>query len=173
MNNTLRSLGILEQSATIPWLGDATLAKFVCVLINLWAGFPYFMLLTMGSMTAISEDVYDAAKIDGASTFQLFKSITFPLVRFQTMPLIIMSFTHNINNFGAIFFLTGGDPKVSDTVTTSAKGTDILITWIYDLTINKQNNSMASVLAVIIFVVLAPFAIFNFKRTKSYNEGEL
>lgn len=173
VNNTLRTLGILGQNATIPWLGDATLAKFVCVLMNLWAGFPYFMLLTMGSMTAISEDIYDAAKIDGASNFQLFKSITFPLVRFQTMPLIIMSFTHNINNFGAIFFLTGGEPKVSDTVTTSAKGTDILITWIYDLTINKQNYSMASVLAVIIFLVLAPFAIFNFRRTKSYKEGEL
>lgn len=173
VNNTLRAIGILEQGATIPWLGDASLAKFVCVLMNLWAGFPYFMLLTMGSMTAISEDVYDAAKIDGASALQTFKSITFPLVRFQTMPLIIMSFTHNINNFGAIFFLTGGDPKVSDTVTTSAKGTDILITWIYDLTINKQNYSMASVLAVMIFLVLAPFAIFNFRRTKSYKEGEL
>lgn len=173
VNNTLRSLGILEQTATIPWLGDATLAKFVCVLINLWAGFPYFMLMTMGSMTAISEDVYEAAKIDGANNFDVFKRITLPLVRFQTMPLIIMSFTHNINNFGAIFFLTGGDPKVSDTVTTGAKGTDILITWIYDLTINKQNYSMASVLAVIIFLVLAPFAIFNFRRTKSYKEGEV
>jgi arabinogalactan oligomer/maltooligosaccharide transport system permease protein len=89
------------------------------------------------------------------------------------MPLIIMSFTHNINNFGAIFFLTGGDPVVSDSTVTSAGGTDILVTWIYKLTINLSKYNYASVLAIMIFVILAPFAIFNFRRTKSYKEGEL
>ena len=131
------------------------------------------MLLTMGAMTAISSDVYEAARIDGANRFQLFKRITLPLVLYQTMPLIIMSFTHNINNFGAIYFLTGGLPKVADSTITSAGGTDILVTWIYQLTVTLMKYNYASVLAVIIFVVLAPFAIFSFKRTKSYKEGEV
>ncbi len=173
INRTLIELGLMTQETTIPWLSDPTLAKFTCVLINLWAGFPYFMLLTMGSMTAISKETFEAARIDGASRFQVFKSITLPSVIYQTMPLIIMSFTHNINNFGAIFFLTGGNPVVADSTTTSAKGTDIVVTWIYNLTLNLQKYNYAAVLAVCIFIVLAPFAIFNFRRTKSYKEGEL
>ena len=171
INQTLMQLGWMTDP--IPWLSDATLVKFVVVAINLWAGFPYFMLLSMGTMTAISADVYEAARIDGASKVQTFKSITLPLVLYQTMPLIIMSFTHNVNNFGAIFFLTGGAPPVSDTTTSGAGATDILVTWIYKLTINLQEYKYASVLAVLIFVVLAPFAVWNFSRTKSYKEGEL
>ena len=171
INRTLQAFGIIESSS--PLLSDGTLAKFMCILINLWAGFPYFMLMTMGTMTAISADVYEAAKIDGASKWQNFKSITLPLVMYQTMPLIIMSFTHNINNFGAIFFLTGGNPVAADTTTTSAGSTDILVTWIYNLTINLLKYNYAAVIAVLIFVVLAPFAIWNFSQTKSYKEGEV
>ena len=171
VNRTLMQWGLINSP--IPWLSDPTMAKFVCVLINLWAGFPYFMMLTTGTMTAISEDVYEAARIDGASKFYIFKKITLPLVLYQTMPLIIMSFTHNINNFGVIFFLTGGDPVVADTTSTSASGTDILVTWIYNLTVNLLKYNYASVLAVMIFIVLAPFAIWQFRKTKSYKEGEV
>jgi len=171
INRTLMHFGIIEN--IIPWLTDRWLVLFTVVLVNLWAGFPYFMLLAMGSMTAISEDVFEAAKIDGASKFQLFKSVTLPLVIFQTMPLIIMSFTHNINNFGAIFFLTQGHPFVADSPATGATGVDILITWIYRLTMERMWYNYASVLAVMIFVALAPFAIFQFSRTKAFKEGEL
>lgn len=171
INRTLATLGIVSKA--IPWLGDPWLAKFTTVMINLWAGFPYFMLLTLGSMTAISQDIYDASRIDGADSFQVFRRITLPIVLYQTAPLIIMSFTHNINNFGAIFFLTGGRPVVADSTTTSAGGTDILVTWIYKLTVNLLKYNYASVLAVMIFLVLAPIAIFNLRRTKSFREGEL
>ena len=171
VNRTLMKFGLINSA--IPWLSNDWLAKFTCVAINLWAGFPYFMLLVMGTMTAISLDVFEAARIDGANKLQIFRRITLPLVLYQTMPLIIMSFTHNINNFGAIFFLTGGDPVVSDSTVTSAGGTDILVTWIYGLTVDLLKYNYASVLAIMIFVVLAPFAIFNFRRTKSYKEGEI
>lgn len=172
VNRTLIELGFITKETIIPWLSDATLAKFSCVLINLWAGFPYFMLLTMGTMTSIPKEIFEASKIDGATRFQTFRSITLPSVLYQTMPLIIMSFTFNINNFGAIFFLTGGNPIVADSTTTSAKGTDIIVTWIYNLTINLQKYNFAAVLAVCIFIALAPFAIFNFRRTKSFKDGE-
>lgn len=171
INRTLRALGII--SVSIPWLGDPTMAKFTAVMINLWAGFPYFMLLISGSMSAIPQDIYEAAEIDGAGKFQVFSKIVFPIVLYQTAPLIIMSFTHNVNNFGAIFFLTGGGPVVPDTTVTSAGGTDILVTWIYNLTVNLNQYHYASVLAVMIFMVLAPIAILNLQRTKSFREGEL
>lgn len=173
VNRTLQAIGILSPDQTIPWLGNANLAQLMCVVINLWAGFGYFMMLSMGTMTAISKDMYEAAKIDGASSFQTLKSITLPLVLYQTMPLIIMSFTHNINNFGIIFFLTGGNPVVKDSTTTMAGGTDILVTWIYKLTITLQKYNYASVIAVLIFVVLAPFAIYQFRNTKAFKEGEV
>ena len=173
VNRTLQAIGILSLDQTIPWLGNANLAQLMCVVINLWAGFGYFMMLSMGTMTAISKDMYEAAKIDGASSFQTLKSITLPLVLYQTMPLIIMSFTHNINNFGIIFFLTGGNPVVKDSTTTMAGGTDILVTWIYKLTITLQKYNYASVIAVLIFVVLAPFAIYQFRNTKAFKEVEV
>lgn len=171
VNRTLTELGLI--TSPIPWLSDPLLAKFTVVLINLWAGFSYFMMLVEGTMTSIPSTLYDAAKIDGANKFQIFKKIIFPSVVYQTMPLIIMSFTHNINNFGAIFFLSGGNPTVADTTTTSAGGTDIIVTWIYNLTVNLLKYNYASVLAIMVFVILAPFAIFNFRRTKSYREGEM
>lgn len=170
VNRTLEQLGLYSA---MPWLSNPTMAKATCVLINLWAGFPYFMLLVMGNMTSISEDVFEAAKIDGANSFYTFRKITLPLVLYQTAPLLIMGFTHNINNFGAIYFLTSGNPVVADTTTTNAGGTDILITWIYNLTINALKYNYASVIAVMIFVIMAPFAIWQFRRTKSFKEGEL
>ena len=171
INRTLIELGLIHNP--IPWLSDPLMAQVVCILVNLWAGFGYFMLLAMGTMTAISEDMYEAARIDGANRFDLFKRITLPLVLYQTLPLIIMSFAHNVNNFGAIYFLTNGAPTVADSTTTMAGGTDILVTWIYKLTMDLQQYHYASVVAVMIFIVLAPFAIWQFKQTKAYKEGSL
>ncbi len=171
INRTLMMIGLIKNP--IPWLGSPHLAQFVCVMINLWAGFGYFMLLTMGTMTAIPNDMYEAARIDGAGKFQILNKITLPLVLYQTVPLIIMSFAHNVNNFGAIFFLTGGSPTVADSTTTFAGSTDILVTWIYKLTITLMKYNYASVIAVMIFIVLAPFAIFQFRQTKAYKEGEV
>lgn len=171
INRGLMQLGIISNA--IPWLSDGTMAQITCIIINLWAGFAYFMLLAMGTMTAIPQDMYEAARIDGASNGQVFRKITLPLVLYQTMPLIIMSLAHNINNFGAIFFLTGGAPVHLDSTTTLAGSTDLLVTWIYKLTINLMKYDYASVIACLIFLVLAPFAIFNFRNTKAYKEGEV
>lgn len=173
VNRTLKAIGILGANDAIPWLSDVTMARVTCILINLWAGFPYFMMLIAGQMTAISADIFEAAEIDGANKAQIFKSITLPMVLYQTIPLIIMSFTFNINNFGTIFFLTGGAPTIPTTTTTKAGGTDIVVTWIYKLTMDDMNYKNASVLAMVVFIVLAPFAIFNFRNTKSFKEGEL
>ena len=171
LNRTLLHLNIL--STGIPWLTNINWARFTMVAINLWLGFPYFMLLITGTMTAIGQDLYEAAKIDGASNLQILRRITLPLVIYQTAPLIVMSFTHNINNFGAVFFLTGGNPGMPDTTSTAAGGTEIMVTWIFNLTMNLQQFHRASALAVMVFIALAPFAIFNFMRTRSFKEGEL
>ena len=128
-------------------------------------------------MTAISNSLYEAAVIDGATKWQQFKSITYPLVMFQLKPTLIMQFASNINNFGAVFFLTGGGPNMPQaglTTTTTCGATDLLISWIYKLTMNTPSRyQLASVLSLLVFVVLVPFALYNFTRTKSFKEGEL
>ena len=172
INKTLVEFGIINSSNEIKFLnGTNGMARAFCILINMWVGIPYFMLLITGQMTAISSDIYEAAAIDGANQFQVFRYITLPMVVYQTAPLIIMSFTHNINNFGAVYYLTGGGPNAN--IKTQAGGTDIFISWIYKISTTQKDYYMGSVLAIFVFAVLAPFAIFNFINTKSFKEGEL
>lgn len=172
INRTLIQLGFMSNP--IPWLSDPNMARITLILVNIWIGFPYSMILITSNMTAIPSQLYEAAIIDGANKWQQFKSVTLPLVLFQTMPLLIMQFAGNINNFGAVFFLTAGDPKMSDTITTQAGATDLMISWIYKLTMNTPNKyNLASVLSILVFVVLVPFAIYNFTQTKAFKDGEV
>ena len=175
INRTLQMIGLIEQP--IPWLSSPNVAKFSLIFVNIWIGFPYSMILTTSSMTAISNSLYEAAVIDGATKWQQFKSITYPLVMFQLKPTLIMQFAGNINNFGSVFFLTGGGPNMPQpglTTTTSCGATDLLISWIYKLTMNTPSRyQLASVLSLLVFVVLVPFALYNFTRTKSFKEGEV
>ncbi len=172
INRTLHYLGLIKN--TIPWLSNPTMAKITLILVNVWIGFPYSMILTTSSMTAISKSLYEAAIMDGANNWQQFKKITLPLVLFQLKPLLIMQFAGNINNFGAVFFLTGGGPNMSDTIATQAGATDLLISWIYKLTTNTPAQyNLASVLSILVFIVLVPFALYNFTRTKSFKDSEI
>ncbi len=175
INRTLQLLHIIEKP--IPWLSDPWVAKGSLIFVNIWIGFPYSMILTTSSMTAISNSLYEAAVIDGATKWQQFKSITYPLVMFQLKPTLIMQFASNINNFGAVFFLTGGGPNLPQaglTTITNCGATDLLISWIYKLTMNTPSRyNLASVLSLLVFVVLVPFALYNFTRTKSFKEGEV
>jgi arabinogalactan oligomer/maltooligosaccharide transport system permease protein len=185
LNGTLGPINVMLQNIgfpAVPWLSDPKMAKVTLILVNIWIGFPYSMILTTSSMTAISNSLYEAAEIDGASKWMQFKSITFPLVMYQLKPTLIMQFAGNINSFGAIFFLTGGGPSLKMgsgtdvlnlSIATQAGATDNLITWIYKLTMNSNQYCIASVLSILVFVVLVPFGLYNFMRTKSFKEGEI
>ena len=86
---------------------------------------------------------------------------------------MIMSFSFNLNNFGAVYFLTQGGPQDTLTTQSGAGATDILMSWMYKLTYDLRLYSKAAVVAILIFLVIAPFAIYNFSRTKAFKEGEL
>lgn len=171
INGLLKSWGIISQN--IPWLSEISLARFSCVLVNLWLGFPYFMMLITGVMTSVPGELYEASQIDGASKRQQFMKITLPLVLYQTIPLFIMSFSYNLNNFGAVYYLTQGGPTDTATTQSGAGGTDILMSWMYKLTYDLRQYNKAAVLAILVFLVVAPFAIYNFSRTKAFKEGDL
>lgn len=173
INRTLQLIGLIDKP--VPFLSSPWVAKGSLIFVNIWIGFPYSMILTTSSMTAISASLYEAAVIDGATKWQQFKSITYPLVMFQLKPTLIMQFAGNINNFGAVFFLTGGGPNMPQpglTTATNCGATDLLISWIYKLTMNTpQRYNLASVLSLLVFAVLVPFALYNFSRATKSQEG--
>jgi arabinogalactan oligomer/maltooligosaccharide transport system permease protein len=177
INMTLKQFGIIDTyfgvlKTNIGWLSDPLTARITVILVNLWLGFPYFMALLTGIMTSISEEMYEAAEIDGATNIQKFRFITLPMVIIATTPLIIMSFSANFNNFGAIYFLTQGGPSGTYNPAVNAGATDILITWIYKLTIDKQMYNIAALMSLIIFIIIGGFSFYNFKNTKAFKDDE-
>ncbi|MBD2871284.1 carbohydrate ABC transporter permease [Paenibacillus arenilitoris] len=155
----------------LPWLTDPFMAKVTVILVNMWVGIPVSMVLIMGVLTAIPKDLYEAADVDGATGFQKFKIITVPFILFSTAPILIMQFAGNINNFNVIFLLTNGDPVKGDYQ--FAGSTDLLVTWLYKLTLNNSQFNMASAIGIIIFLIVASFSIWNYRRSRSFKEEDM
>lgn len=153
---------------SVAFLSDPFMAKITVIAISVWVGAPYFMLLIAGALTNIPADLYEASEVDGASKFQQFREITLPMVLHQVAPSLVMTFAHNFNNFGAIFLLTEGGPINPEY--RFAGHTDILITWIYKLTLDFQQYQIASVISIIIFLFLSGIAIWQFRRMKSFKD---
>jgi arabinogalactan oligomer/maltooligosaccharide transport system permease protein len=167
INQYLKLIGL----DAIPWMSDPFWAKVAIILVNLWLGFPYWMALMSGVLTNIDHELYEAAEIDGAGGLAKFKSITLPLILYSTAPLMIMSFAHNLNNFNVIYLFNSGGP--ANPSYSYAGSTDILVSWIYKLTLEQNKFNMASVVSIFIFVVVASFSIWNFRRTRAFKEEDL
>jgi arabinogalactan oligomer/maltooligosaccharide transport system permease protein len=155
----------------LPWLTDPFWAKVTVIIVNMWVGIPVSMLLIMGVLTTIPRDMYEAAEVDGASGYQKFRIVTLPMILFSTAPTLITQFAGNINNFNAIFLLTGGSPVNGDYQ--YAGSTDLLVTWLYKLTLDQNKNNMASAIGIIIFIIVASFSLYNYRRTKSFKEEDM
>jgi arabinogalactan oligomer / maltooligosaccharide transport system permease protein len=187
----LKMLGLVGQTdleaglGNILWLTspqNGGLAKALIIIVNLWLGYPYFMMLITGVLGTIPESLYEAAQIDGASESQKFRFITMPMVLRATAPVIITTFTFNFNNFGAIYFLSGGGPGYPiDQIPQSVRvlgaqpgQTDILISWIYKLSFRSSVNqyNLASVYSILIFIFIGLAAIYNLSKLKSFWEED-
>ena len=169
LNRFLMNHGIISNP--ILWLSDPNniwIPRMTIIFIQIWLAMPYFMALMSGIMTSISKDVYEAAEVDGANERQQFWKITLPLVVAATAPLLVMSFAHNFNNFGIIYFLTQGGPVNPNFI--HAGQTDILISWIFKLTLDEQMFNLAAVLSIIIFLAIGGISTWNFTRTKAFKE---
>ncbi len=157
----------------IQWFSNANNIWFVriaLIIINIWLGAPYFMALMTSIMTSIDRTLYEAADIDGATKQQKFKFITFPLVMYSTAPILVMTFSGNFNNFGVIYFITQGGTGAGDIDTAFAGSTDILISWMYTLTVSKRVYNMASVFSILIFLLVGSIAAWNFSQTRAFKE---
>lgn len=168
VNVLLRQMGFLGTTESIPFFTDPMLAKITIICINLWIGIPFTMLSTTGILQNIPAELYEAAKIDGANAFVIFRKITIPYIVFIMTPNLITSFTGNINNFNVIFLLSGGGP---DTLEYYYAGkTDLLVTWLYRLTITQKDYNLGAVIGILVFIILATLSLLTYRHTGSYKD---
>lgn len=162
---------VLLGGASIPWLTDPTLAKVSILVVNLWLGFPYMFLVCTGALQSIPEELEEAATVDGAKPWAVFRLIKLPLLLVTVAPLLIASFAFNFNNFNLIYMLTGGGPRDA-AASVNVGSTDILISMVYKVAFTGQTRDygLASAFSIIIFILVAIIAIISFRKTKALEE---
>lgn len=162
------NLDIMSLFGTsIPWLTDPTWSRVAIILIQIWLGFPYVFTLFTGVLQSISKDWYEAADVDGGTRWNKLRHITFPHMMYATAPLLIMQYSYNFNNFNIIYLFNKGGPPVPGQ---NSGATDILISWVYSLTFKENNYMMAAAISIIMGLIVAAFALYQFRRTRSFTE---
>jgi arabinogalactan oligomer/maltooligosaccharide transport system permease protein len=181
MQKILDGDGILNAilGTRILWLTDqrnlSLLPRTMIILVNIWIGVPYTLLMCSGILMNIPTDYYEAARIDGAGPSKIFFHITLPYMMHITAPYLITQFVGNINNFNVIWLLTGGGPvdNLHYGGGTQAQSTDLLVTWLYRLTIDQNPKyNVASVIGIVIFVISATLSLITYNRTSAAKSEE-
>ncbi len=173
--NNLLPQAMLDQFQFTLWANPLA-ARILVIVINIWVGIPYVMLMATGILMNIPADLYESSRIDGANTVQQFMKITLPYMLFVTGPSLLTSFVGNLNNFNVIYLLVGGGPTNTEIGTaggTSVGHTDLLITWLYNITLGGQNQYyMASVIGILVFVVVAVLSLVVYNIIPSTKNEE-
>ena len=171
INSTLLQWNWINEP--LPFFENRTWARVTVIMINIWIGIPYLMLMISGVLMNIPSDLYESSKIDGASPLQQYFKITLPYTLFVTGPYLLTSFTGNMNNFNVIYLLTGGGPDTNASFSANGAGeTDLLITWLFKLTVNKNNYYMASVIGILVFLVISILSLVVYNIIPSVKNEE-
>lgn len=175
LTDFLKSIGLVSSHLTyIPFLTSPGWTKVMIVLINIWVGVPYQMLIATGVLMNIPVDQLESARIDGANRFQIFWKITMPYILFIMGPSLITDFVKNINNFNVIYLLTQDVYVTSDQLlaNSNAKEVDLLVTWLFRLTNEYYNYKIASVIGILVFIICAAFTLVTFTQMIKGNREE-
>lgn len=167
INVILQKAGFIQSP--LPFFTDPMWSRVTVIVVNLWIGISFTIIQVSGILQNIPEELYDAAKVDGANKRTIFFKITMPYMIFVMTPYLITSFTGNVNNFNVIYLLSKGDPVP---VGSTAGKTDLLITWLYKLTIDQQYYNIGAVIGIFTFIILAAFSFIAYSKSKSLNEEE-
>ena len=169
INRTLESL----FGVAVPWFTDPFWARTAILIVNLWLGYPYFMLICSGALQSIPSDLYEAAQVDGANGWQQFRKITLPLLLVAVGPLLIASYIFNFNNFNLIYLFLQGGPPIAGAAT-RAGHTDILISYVYQLAFSGGGRGVqygfASAITIVLFFVVATLTLIQFRYTNMWEE---
>ena len=167
INVMLKNAGWIQKS--LPFFSNVAWARITVIVVNLWIGIPYTMMQVTGILQNIPLELYEAAEVDGAGPVIRFFKITLPYMLFVTTPYLITTFTANINNFNIVYLLTKGDPVLSGN---TAGKTDLLVTWLYKMTVDYQYYNLGAVIGIMTFIFLAIGSLLVYRRTKSYKDEE-
>ena len=173
VSNMFKTDGIINGifGTHIDFWGNEWLARITVIIVNIWIGVPYLMLVVTGILMNIPADLYESASIDGANGFQQYTKITLPYMLFITGPYLLTSFTGNMNNFNVIYLLTGGGPNVQEYYGNAGK-TDLLITWLFNLAVNDSNYKLAAVIGIMVFIVVAGLSLIVYNLIPSTRNEE-
>lgn len=149
---------------------STSLTRFFLILLQGWLGSSYVFLLSTGVLQGIPKDLYEAAEIDGAKGFQQTLRITIPLVLFQTAPLLINQYTFNFNNFSIIYLFNRGGPFFPSLYGNLAGSSDLLISYIYKLTVQNQYQGIGAAITIVISLVLMFVSYLGYRNTKAFKE---
>jgi arabinogalactan oligomer/maltooligosaccharide transport system permease protein len=169
VNVLLQTWGFTTQA--VPFLTNGLWAKVTVIVVNLWVGVPVTMLMVSGILMNIPAELYESAAIDGAGPVTVFVKITFPYMLFITTPYLITNLISNFNNFGVIYFLTGGEPNTLSYYKGAGK-TDLLVTWLYKLTKDSKDYNLAAAIGIIIFFISVVFSLISYSRSKALKDEE-
>jgi arabinogalactan oligomer / maltooligosaccharide transport system permease protein len=164
INDFLNNLGI----GKVPWTTDEAWARFSVILVNTWFTFPFMMTACLGALQSVSDDLLEAARIDGARKWNQFRFVVFPTLRSVVVPLLITNYAFQFNNFNIIYLLTKGNPP--DIADPAAGGTDILGSYAYKLTLQQQRYGLAAAVAVFIFLIVATISFIAMRASGSFRE---
>lgn len=163
--NTL--LNMLNVNS-VPWMTNVFWARTGIIIVNLWLGFPYMMNVCLGGLQSIDATYYEVARVDGATKWQSFKTITFPMVMRVSIPLVVSNFAFNFNNFTNIYMITGGGPaRVGSQF---AGSTDILASTIYKMTTQSNRYELSATLSVISFAIVGTLTLINLRLSGAFKE---
>lgn len=150
-------------------INSTWMSRGIGFFVNAWLSVPSIMLLATGILSNINADLYEAAKIDGASSWVQFKKITLPFVIFSTTPVLISQFIGNFNNFGVFFFLRS---NVTSEGYFLASDTDLLINWRYRMSIDKNYYSIGAAISLVIFIITSVLSLIVYVRSASYKKED-
>ena len=159
------------------WQNPIT-AKILLIVLNIWVGIPYIMLMATGILMNIPQDLYESSKIDGASPWQQYSKITLPYMMFVMGPYLLTSFVGNLNNFNVIYLLTQNNQLINTEIGyaggVSVTYTDLLITWLYKMTLNSAETKyyMASIIGILVFIVVAVLSLIVYNVIPSTRNEE-
>jgi arabinogalactan oligomer/maltooligosaccharide transport system permease protein len=157
-----KAIGFLDLDAK--WT-----ARLIGLGVSAWISIPSSMLLATGILSNMNTDLYEAASIDGATAWRKFRSLTLPFVLFSTLPVLITQFVGNFNNFGIFYFLRGGLYIDGYFL---ASDTDLLINWLYNLSIDNNYYSIGAAISLIIFIITSVISLSVYIWSPSYRQEE-
>jgi ABC-type sugar transport system permease subunit len=155
INKLLMDLGVIDEP--VLWLADPELAMVSIIVVGVWARFPFMMITVLAALSSIPDELAEAASIDGASRWQVFRYITFPLILPVTVIATLLQAIWTFNDFALPFILTGGGP---------ANKTTPLILLSYKEAFQRYNIGYGTALAVISMALMMVLAVLYFRMQK-------